>query len=142
MNAQSQLGPSEIEPVDASQLHQSMQNPSIQISASQIRSISHAEGTFPENHHHSLKAVVQVKNRMGLHARPATHLVQTLYPIKSQISFSYKQNTVDGKSILGLLMLGAPRNAKIAVEVIGPDAETALSLIQDAFDQGLGDSSL
>ncbi len=89
-----------------------------------------------------LKAHMRVKNRMGLHARPATHIVKMLHGKKSQVYFSYRENRVDAKSVLGLLLLGAPRHATIFVEVSGPDAEQTLELIQNAFETGLGDSTL
>ena len=89
-----------------------------------------------------LKTSVRVKNPMGLHTRPATHLVRLLYWKKDQVFFSYNENRVSGKSMLGLLQLAAPRNATIDVEVSGPNAQQTLEQVKNAFETGLGDISL
>lgn len=91
---------------------------------------------------HVLKAQVRVRNPMGLHARPATHIVKLLHGKKVQVQFSYRKNRVDAKSVLGLLLLGAPCNAKISIEISGPEAERTLELLKIAFEQGLGDNAL
>lgn len=82
---------------------------------------------------------VQVKNKLGLHTRPATTIVKLLQSSKSEVLFTYKKETVNAKSILGILMLAARKNAKITIEVEGIDAEDTLSRLVDAFESRFGE---
>lgn len=77
---------------------------------------------------------VQIKNKMGLHTRPATAIVKLLQKSKSQVSFTYKRETVNAKSILSILMLAATRNSKITIDVEGDDAETTMLSLVTAFE--------
>ena len=81
--------------------------------------------------------VFTVLNDKGLHTRPATELVKCLSSFKCHISLSYQDLCVNGKSLLGILMLAATRGAKIKIEAEGDDAEEAISslllLAQDKF---------
>lgn len=86
-----------------------------------------------------LLAKVQVKNAMGIHTRPATEIVKLLQPFRSHVSFTYKKDTINAKSILGILMLAMPRKAKVTIEVEGEDAEIVLEKLVDAFARGFGD---
>ncbi len=82
---------------------------------------------------------IKVKNRLGLHARPAGLIIKLLEKSASTVSFTYRDNTVDARSIMGLLTLGASRNAMITVEVDGEDAhETMLRLIE-VFERQFGE---
>lgn len=84
---------------------------------------------------------VQVKNRMGLHTRPATAIVKMLQNCKSDVHFTHKRDTVNAKSILSLLMLAARRNAKITIIVDGDDVEATETMgkLVQAFDTGFGE---
>lgn len=82
---------------------------------------------------------VKVRNKMGLHTRPATAIVKLLQSAKSNVSFTYKQETVDAKSILSILMLAAKRNSSITITVDGDDAETTMSSLVDAFENHFGE---
>lgn len=75
------------------------------------------------------KAVFVVLNDKGLHTRPSTELVKCVANFKSQINLSYKNYVVDAKSILGILMLAAERGAKVSIEAVGEDAESAVAAI-------------
>lgn len=81
-----------------------------------------------------LEHQVVVRNKEGLHARPATAIVKLLQNCKSQVTFKYKKETINAKSILNILMLAANKNAKISIEVEGEDAEETLSKLIKAFD--------
>lgn len=85
-----------------------------------------------------MKAVFVVLNDKGLHTRPSTELVKCAARFSSRISLSYRNYVVNGKSLLGILMLAAERGAKIAVEAVGEDAEQAvaaiLNLAQNRFN--------
>ncbi|NLA39763.1 MAG: HPr family phosphocarrier protein [Methanomicrobiales archaeon] len=83
---------------------------------------------------------VTIMNKQGLHARPATALVNTASSFKSDIFISRDDKKVNGKSILGLLILAAEYGAKLTIEAEGPDEEEAvnalISLISDHFGMG------
>lgn len=89
----------------------------------------------------SLKLVckVQVKNRLGLHTRPATAIVKLLQNCKSDVHFIYKRERVNAKSILSLLMLAASKNSKITIEVVGDDAKVTMEKLVDAFENQFGE---
>lgn len=86
-----------------------------------------------------LLAKVQVINPMGMHTRPATELVKLLQQYRSQVLLTYKKETVNARSILGILMLAMPRNAKVTVEIEGEDAELVMQKLLEAFRLGFGD---
>ena len=79
-----------------------------------------------------------VKSAMGLHTRPATAIVKLLQNCSSNVFFTYKNDTINAKSILGILMLAAKKNTKITVSVEGDDAETTMEKLVLAFDDGFG----
>jgi phosphocarrier protein len=80
-----------------------------------------------------LVSKVQVKNKMGLHTRPATAIVKLLQHTKSHVHFTYKRETVNAKSILSLLMLAAGRNSTITITVDGEDATVTMDNLTAAF---------
>jgi phosphocarrier protein HPr len=84
---------------------------------------------------------LRVENKLGLHARPAACIVKLLLSSMSSVTFKYKRQTVDARSILHLLMLGAPHNAMITVSVNGPDAEAVLAKLELAFQQQFGEEN-
>ena len=77
---------------------------------------------------------VQVKNKNGLHTRPATAIVKMLQNVKSDVTFTYKGDTINAKSILSILMLAAKMNAKITISVEGENAEETMEQLVRAFD--------
>lgn len=82
---------------------------------------------------------LQIINRLGLHARAAAKFVRAASGFRSQIVIRKDGNEVDGKSILGVLMLAASQGTQITLRVIGQDerdaAETLQSLIADRFGE-------
>ncbi len=70
-----------------------------------------------------------ILNEKGLHTRPATELVKCTSSFRCQINFSYQNLTVNGKSLLGILMLAAARGSKIKVEAEGEDAQDCIDAI-------------
>lgn len=82
---------------------------------------------------------VQVKNRLGLHTRPATTIVKLLQNCKSEVYFTHKQDKVNAKSILSLLMLAASKNSKITIEVNGEDANVTMDKLVEAFENQFGE---
>lgn len=82
---------------------------------------------------------VQVKNRLGLHTRPATTIVKLLQNCKSHVHFTHKREKVNAKSILSLLMLAARKNSKITIEVDGEDANLTMEKLVEAFENQFGE---
>ncbi len=80
------------------------------------------------------KRRVTVKNDLGLHTRPATMIVRMLQNCKSEVHFTFKKETINAKSILGILMLAARKNSKITVTADGEDAEEVVEKLKSAFD--------
>lgn len=78
---------------------------------------------------------LEIKNRLGLHARAAALLVQTVTPFDAEITVSKDDQTVNGKSILGLMMLAAGQGSSIEVAAQGPDAAAALDAIAALVDE-------
>jgi phosphocarrier protein HPr len=81
----------------------------------------------------------RVENSLGLHARPAASLVRLLRDAESSVTFTFRKQTVDARSVLGVLMLGAPKSSWITVSVDGPDAVETMTIIEDAFRDKFGE---
>jgi phosphocarrier protein len=73
-----------------------------------------------------------VKNKSGLHARPAALFVQIANKFDSRITVKREDDSeeVNGKSIMGILMLGAEKGSIIIIEADGDDADAALSELE------------
>ena len=69
---------------------------------------------------------VQIVNKHGLHARPAAEMVKAASRFKCDITISRDDLEVNGKSIMGVMMLAAEYGAMITLRASGPDAEEAL----------------
>ncbi|MDD2752502.1 MAG: HPr family phosphocarrier protein [Candidatus Omnitrophica bacterium] len=67
-----------------------------------------------------------VKNKQGLHARPAALFVQVANKYDSRIIVKSNKEEVNGKSIMGILMLGAEQGTEIIIEADGDDAQVAI----------------
>jgi len=80
-----------------------------------------------------------VRNRLGLHARAAALLVKTANHFASEIVIEKEGIEVNGKSIMGILMLAASKGSKITLKGEGRDAEEAIQslgkLIEDRFGE-------
>ena len=77
---------------------------------------------------------IEIKNKLGLHARAAALLVQTANKFSAQVSLSKDGQTADARSIMGLLTLAAARGSKVQVEANGDDAERAVRAIERLID--------
>lgn len=80
-----------------------------------------------------------IKNRLGLHARAAAQLVQTANRFKSEILVEKEGLEVNGKSIMGILMLAAPQGSEISVTVNGEDEKQAMIALEQLIDDGFGE---
>lgn len=83
---------------------------------------------------------VELINRLGLHARAASKLVQTASGFESQVWLSHRGKRVNAKSIMGVLLLAAPCGSRLTLEVDGADedaaAEAITGLVADRFGEG------
>ena len=84
-------------------------------------------------------AEVKVVNRLGLHARPSAMLVTTASRFESEVWISKDTLRVNGKSIMGVMMLAAEKGAVLKLEVDGPDEDTALQELIKVIDSGFGE---
>jgi len=77
-----------------------------------------------------IRKELRVKNRQGLHARPAALFVQVANKFDSRITVKRDDEEVNGKSIMGILMLGAERDSIIIIEAEGEDANLAIEELE------------
>ena len=82
-----------------------------------------------------IERVFQIKNRLGLHARPAALFVQEAAKHKSSIVVVKDGLEVNGKSVMGLMLLAAESGSKLTIKADGPDEEKALEAIGRIFDR-------
>lgn len=82
---------------------------------------------------------VKVKNPMGLHTRPATYIVKMLQNNPNDIQFTYKKDTINAKSILGILMLAAKQNSQITITIEGENPQPLMDQLVAAFDTQFGE---
>lgn len=73
---------------------------------------------------------IEIRNKLGLHARAAALLVQTVNKFTSQVTFANEGQSTDGRSIMGVLTLAATQGSKLHVEANGDDAERAVRAIE------------
>lgn len=76
---------------------------------------------------------------MGLHTRPATAIVKMLQNCKSDVHFIYKNETINAKSILSILMLAAKKNTSITIQAEGTDAQEVVLRLVEGFDSCFGE---
>ena len=83
---------------------------------------------------------LEIKNRLGLHARAAALLVQTVNKFSAQVSVSKDGQTADGRSIMGVLTLAATQGNKIHIEANGEDAEKVVKALEKLLDNRFNES--
>jgi phosphocarrier protein HPr len=82
---------------------------------------------------------VQIVNKHGLHARPAAEIVKAAARFKSDITIVRDDLEVNGKSIMGVMMLAAECGATITLRASGPDDEAAVGAIADLIAAKFGE---
>ncbi|MFH1868970.1 MAG: HPr family phosphocarrier protein [Candidatus Omnitrophota bacterium] len=80
--------------------------------------------------HKTVKKEIIIRNKQGLHARPAAIFVQVANKFDSDISVIKDNEEVNGKSIMGILMLGAEQGTVVYLRATGPDAEEAVAELE------------
>ena len=87
----------------------------------------------------TVQRTVQIVNRQGLHARPAAEIVKLAAKYKSDITLARDDLEVNGKSIMGVMMLAAEYGSNILVRANGPDAEQAVNAIAELVAAKFGE---
>ena len=82
---------------------------------------------------------VTIVNKVGLHARPAAQIVKLASRFKSDITLSRDDLEVNGKSIMGVMMLAAERGTELLLRADGPDADAALDALAQLIADGFGE---
>ncbi len=83
---------------------------------------------------------VQIVNKNGLHARPAAEIVKLAAKFQSDITVVKEDLDVNGKSIMGVMMLAAEHGSSITFRAEGPDAEQALDALANLVSNKFGES--
>jgi phosphocarrier protein HPr len=87
-----------------------------------------------------LEETITLKNRLGLHARAAAKLVHTAAGFEAKVTVTKDGDEVDGKSILGLLLLAAGRGTSLLLRVEGKDEKEALAAVKDLVEHRFDES--
>lgn len=82
---------------------------------------------------------VTIKNKLGLHARPAAMLVQTAARFKAKIRIIKEDQEVDGKSIMGIMTLAAGHGVTLGFIVEGEDEVQASAALRELIERGFGE---
>jgi phosphocarrier protein HPr len=82
---------------------------------------------------------VQIVNKNGLHARPAAEIVKAAAKFRSEITMVRDDLEVNGKSIMGVMMLGAEFGATLTIRAHGPDAQQAVDAIAELIAHKFGE---
>jgi len=94
---------------------------------------------FSKKETYVVQQEVEITNKIGLHVRPASMLVETASKFKSDIWIEKDGQEANGKSIMSLLLLSAPQGSKISVKAEGPDAAKAVqalvNIVKDKFGE-------
>ena len=94
-------------------------------------------GTPPTSEQH---ASLEIRNRLGLHARAAVLLVQTANRFEAEVAITKDGQSVNGRSIMGIMMLAAEQGSTIDVTTSGPQAAEALEAIRELVEAGFHES--
>ena len=89
------------------------------------------------------EATIQVKNKVGLHARPAALFVQTAAKFSSKIkvkNLTTNGNFVDAKSIIMVLTLGVMKDHEVVIQTEGADADAALGALRALIENNFGEA--
>ncbi len=89
----------------------------------------------------AIKRDVQIRNRLGLHARAAARFVHTANRFRSRVTVTRGAKTMDGKSILGILLLAASHGARLTISVDGDDEERAIEALAALVEGGFGEEA-
>ena len=83
--------------------------------------------------------ILTISNKLGLHARAASHFVQVASRFESEIFVTKNEQEVNGKSIMGILILAAPKGAEISIKAVGSDSMAAVAALGELIDNRFGE---
>ena len=86
-----------------------------------------------------VKEEMTIVNTLGMHARPAAKLVQTVLQFKSDVYLQLNGHMINAKSIMGLLTLAAAQGSRVTVACKGPDAQEAIDAVRALLASGFGE---
>lgn len=81
-----------------------------------------------------VEKILTVQNRAGIHARPAAIIAQTANKFESEITLTRDDTSVNAKSIMGVIAMGAGYNTSMTLQVSGPDESEAAAVIEELFN--------
>ena len=87
----------------------------------------------------SIEKTCPVRNKMGLHARPAALIVSTANKFPCDVTLEKDGQEVNGKSIMGVLMLAAAMGTTVTIKTDGEQAEQCANAIADLFAKGFNE---
>ena len=88
----------------------------------------------------TVERTVRIVNKNGLHARPAAEIVKLASRYQSDITLVRDDLEVNGKSIMGVMMLAAEFGSSLVLRAAGPDAEQAVRAISDLIERKFGET--
>jgi phosphocarrier protein len=86
-----------------------------------------------------LEKELTIVNRLGLHARPAAMFVRIASRHRAEIWVSKEEEEINGKSIMGLMMLAAGQGSKLRIRCEGPDADKAMEELEELIKSGFNE---
>lgn len=87
----------------------------------------------------SVRATMTIRNRLGLHARPAMEFVDVASCFTAAVTVTREDQTVDGKSIMQMMLLAATQGTTLEVLAEGDDADAAMAALADLVNSGFGE---
>jgi len=81
----------------------------------------------------------EIRNKLGLHARAAAKLVQCANRFESEVTVERRGQSVNGKSIMGVMMLAASQGTTVVVEATGADEQEAMAAIEQLILDRFGE---
>ena len=87
----------------------------------------------------SIRKEITIQNKLGLHARPVAMFVKTANKFESEISVEKNNESVNGKSIMGMMMLAAGKDTVITLTATGSDAEEAMQELEKVINNKFGE---
>jgi phosphocarrier protein HPr len=87
----------------------------------------------------TIEKELTIVNRLGLHARPAEMVVRIASRHRSEIWVAKEGEEVNGKSIMGLMMLAAGQGSKLRIRCDGPDADKAMEELEELVNAGFNE---
>ena len=83
---------------------------------------------------------ITIQNKLGIHARPAAQFVRVASRFQADVSVEKDDEAVDGKSIMGLMMLAVGWGAEITVTADGPDEADAMVALEELINNKFGEA--